>query len=70
MTRHPYLSNADGPDCGDVGAPQDRLRIPGNPSAERAPKTGQGKYPFVPQVVDNLLNNELHVQAGLVPTNT
>jgi hypothetical protein len=70
MTRHPYLSNADGPDRGDVAR-----RWAGSGPREIRPlsvhqKTGTGKYLFVPQVVDNLLNNELHVQAGLVPTNT
>ena len=70
MTRRPYLSNADGPDCGDVA----RRRAGSGPREIRPRsvhrKTGPGKYPFVPQVVDNLLNNELHVQAALVPTNT
>jgi len=70
MTRHPYLLNADGPDRGDVarrGAGSGRREI--RPLSVHR-KTGQGKYPLVPQVVDNSFNNELHVQADLVPTNT
>ena len=38
--------------------------------AGRAGKRAPDKYRFARQVVDNPLNNDVHVQADLVPTNT
>jgi hypothetical protein len=41
------------------------IRLAGVPG-----KSAAGKYRFARQVVDNSLNNDVHVQADLVPTNT
>ena len=53
------LAFAAGPAGGGI------IRLTGVPG-----KSAAGKYRFARQVVDNSLNNDVHVQTDLVPRNT